>query len=197
MKKYHLLTVSCAFCVALCYGQGTWKFRSDAYAGMAIGQMGGYGLVETVNGFYNGPWFLGLGTGLDYYRFRTVPLFLSVTRDILAAPKKGGLYLLANGGINLPWYGRDPLPVDVTSSKFYPGIWWNTGVGYRRKLSPRSDKALMISAAYGIKRLTERQTNSAQYTDCNYCGMPPPPLPGVNDFDYVNRVLLFSIGYQF
>jgi hypothetical protein len=202
VKKYLLLAVSCSFCVALSYGQGTptpngWRFRSGEYAGMAIGEMGGYGLVETVNGLYKGPWFFGLGTGLDYYRFRTVPLFVSLTRDVPVASKKGGLYVLANGGINLPRCDRNPLPYGIGVSQFHPGIWWNTGLGYRWKLSPQSDNALLISAAYGVKKLSEHQVSApqpGQPFDCPYCLMM---ASNTYDYNYVNHLWMLTVGFQF
>lgn len=198
MKKYLLLAAACAFCTTLCFGQSDrpnrWKFRSDEYVGMISGEMGGYAMIQTANGLYHGPWFLGLGTGLDYYRYRSVPLFLSLTRDIPVVPRTGGLFVILNGGINLPWYSRDPLPYDIGSSKFHSGIWWNTGLGYRWKLSPKSDKALLISAAYGVKKLSEHQVGSPPYIDCLSCVMA---RANTYDYDYVNRVWMLNIGFQF
>lgn len=172
----------------------TWKFRSDEHVGIVCGEVGVYGLVETVNGLYRGPWFLGLGTGLDYYRYRSVPLFLSVTRDLAGAPQTGKLYVLANGGINLPWYDQNPLPFGVISSKFYPGVWWNGGLGYRARLSPKTDKAVLFSVSYGFKKLTEHQKGQPV---CGGCMMPEIQNPPTNDYEYLNRVMLLSVGFQF
>jgi hypothetical protein len=198
MKKY-LMALGCACCVTLCFGQSNrWKFRSDNYFGTTSGEMGSYGMLQTVNGLYNGPWFLGLGAGLDYYRFQSVPLFLSVTRDIPVAPRRGGFYLLANGGINLPWYSRDQMPFGNGSSEFHPGVWWNTGLGYRWKLSAGSDKALLITAAYGVKKLREHQATKPYVPGiiepCPACQMAPVQT---YDYDYVNRTWMLNIGFQF
>jgi hypothetical protein len=202
MKKY-LVAAGCALAVTFCFGQSAgagrngWKFRSEENVGMAFGEMGGYGLVETINGLYKGSWFLGLGAGVDYYRFRSVPLFVSVTRDLPVGPKKHGLYVFANGGINLPWYNRDPLPDGIGTSQFHPGIWWNTGLGYKWKLSSQSDKALLVSASYGLKKLSEHQVGAyppGAPIDCPACLMLALPR---YDYEYVNRVLLFSVGFQF
>jgi len=218
MKKQFILILGCALCVTLCFGQGdgqgsgkstgqgaekstgqgsgksTWKFRSDEYLGTVSGQMGSYGLVETVNGVYKGPWFLGLGTGLDYYRYRSVPLFLSVTRDLLGAPKIGKLYVLANGGINFPWYNQAQLPYGVKSIKFYPGVWWNAGLGYRARLSRAADRAILFSVSYGMKKLSERQKGQ---TICPTCYLVEVQNPPTNEYEYLNRVLLFAVGFQF
>lgn len=203
MKKYFLLLVGCALSATLCFGQGAagadtgrtpWKFRSAGSIGLASGEMGGYGLVEIVSGLYKGPWFLGLGTGLDDYRYRSVPLFLSVTRDLLGSPKIGKLYVVANGGVNMPWYDRKPLPYGVQSSKFYPGWWWNAGLGYRARLSPRNDNAVLFSMTYGFKELSEKQKGTVFCPTCFPAEVQNPPT---TDYEYLNRELLLSVGFQF
>ena len=185
-------------CVTICFGQTRWKFRSDNYLGFSAGELGSYGLVQTVNGLYRGPWFLGLGTGLDYYRFRSVPVFLSLTRDIPVAPKRGGFFLTLNGGINLPWYQQNALPYGVVSDKLYPGVWWNAGLGYRWKLSEHSNKALLFTAGYGVKRLSEHQKGAPGCIGClMYNSYMLADNPQTYDYDYVNRVWLFGVGFQF
>jgi hypothetical protein len=216
MRKAPLLTVWVIVCAAACSAQQaaaqasappSWKFRSDDYVGLAVGEWGNYGLLQTVNGVSRGPWFLGLGAGLDNYRFQSAPLFVSVTRDIpvfrdvAAHSKKGAFFLNLDGGINLPLYNRDIIPyVGAMTSKFHAGSWWSGGLGYKWPLSSRSGfghsgKALLVSVNYSEKRLKEVQK------------VPPPPYacdPGsctmANQtyiFEYLNRVLLLKIGLQF
>src|SRR5882757_8092861 len=102
-----------------------WKFRSTEYVGWLNGQDGNYGLVQTVNGLYKRSWFLGIGTGLDYYRFRSVPLFLSVTKELM--PKKNGLFLNLDGGFNFRSYRRPPdwYSAGFSTSKFHRGPYWS------------------------------------------------------------------------
>ena len=155
--KRVVLFIGFAFCELFCSAQ-TWKYRSDNYVGLSAGQWGNYGLLQTVHGVYNGPWFIGGGVGLDNYRFRSVPLFLSVTRDLPLPVKRSGFYLELDGGTNLPWYKRTFGPYDgFTDSKFHAGAWWSAGVGYKWKLSAAagSRKALLLSVNYSEKRLKE------------------------------------------
>lgn len=209
MKKHLLLVAGCVLCGALAFGQAKLKFRSDNYLGFSAGELGSYGRVQTVNGVATGPWFLGLGTGLDYYRYRSVPIFLSLTRDIPVAlkkggrdipvaPKRGGLFINLNGGIDQPWVHPGQLPYGIVSDKFYAGTWWNAGLGYRWKLSPKTDKALLVTAAYGVKKLSERQKGQDL---CFGCVLYTPDMqtenPATYEYDYVNRVWLFSVGFQF
>jgi hypothetical protein len=171
----------------------SWKFRSDDYFGLAAGEWGNYGLLQTVNGIYKGPWFMGLGAGMDNYRFRSVPLFASVTRDLPVFSKKSGLYLNLDGGINLPWYKRDLIYYgEGLTSKFHAGSWFSGGLGYKWKLSPRTDKALLLSVNYSEKRLKEDQkfTSPCAPTICSIGNE-------MYVYEYLNRVFLFKIGFMF
>ena len=196
MRKY-LLIAAFSIGVVTCSGQSPWKFRSDNYLGLAAGQLGERGHVETVNGLYKGPWFLGLGAGLDYYRFRSVPLFLSVTRDLPAFGNIRGLFFYLDGGINLPWYKRELTPYEaqlVSSSKFYAKPWGAGGLGYKWRLSARTDKALLVSAGYSIKKLKEKLAGN------NPCTSPGCPLETPHQsyiYDYVNHTFLFLVGFRF
>ncbi|TDX00629.1 hypothetical protein [Dinghuibacter silviterrae] len=193
MKKCILLGVCCTF-LTVCSAQ--IKFRSDNYLGLSSGAWGSAGLIQTVNGLYKGPWFLGLGAGLDYYRFRSVPLFLSLTRDLPSFSKRSGLFVALNAGTNLPWYTRKLSPYDeFTSSKFYPGSWWSASLDYKWKLSVRTGKALLLSAGYSMKKLKENLTGPSSST-CITPGACEVTLQ-TYVYEYLNRSFFFAIGVQF
>ena len=168
-------------------------FRSDNYLGFSSGEWGTGGLIQTVNGFYKGPWFLGLGTGLDNYRFLSVPLFLSLTRDLPSFSKRSGLFVALDGGTNLPWYTRKHTLYDgFSSSTFYPGPYWSVRLGYKWKLSGHTSKALLLSAGYTMKKLREQET-----TPPPPCAYPGPCNAQTYVYEYVNRTLFFVLGFQF
>jgi hypothetical protein len=199
VSKRIVLIIGFAFCELFCSAQ-TWKYRSDNYVGLSAGQWGDYGLLQTVHGVYNGPWFIGGGAGLDNYRFRSVPLFLSVTRDVpTPAIKRGGFFVHLDGGTNLPWYTRPITPYyEFSSSKFHAASWWSAGVGYKWKLSAAagSRKALLISVDYSEKRLKETETGSSPICYTSSC---PIIGPGSQTYiyAYLNRIFLFKLGFQF
>ena len=190
MTKHILMGSLFALCVTACFGQHAWRFRSDSYGGLSIGQLGSYGQLQTVNGLTRGPWFVGLGAGLDYYRFRNVPLFLSATRDLLSN-KRNALFVILDGGADLPWYKREPQMYQVSS--FRAGPFWTTGLGYRFRFSDAGRRALLFSATYGASKLTERQTTTGGCSD--------PPACTINSetdtFDYTNRTLRIGVGVEF
>ena len=193
MRKRILLAVSCTLCMTVCFGQPAWKFRSDNYAGLAAGELGSYGHVQTVNGLYKGPWFLGLGTALDYYRFRSIPLFLSMTRDLPAFSKRSGLFVHLDGGVDLPWYKRPFVPYEWVTSSFHSGSYYSAGLGYKWSLSDHTGKALLLSASYSMKKMSEDQTSPSSCSNPGSCYM----LTQTNVYEYMNRIFLFAVGFRF
>jgi hypothetical protein len=191
-----LVVAGCTLFAGAGFGQRSWKFRSDNYVGIVAGELGNYGQVQTVNGLYKGPWFVGIGTGLDYYRFRTVPLYLSVNRDLFGSKESSGFFISLNGGTTLPWFSGYPMPYGIQSRTFSPGFWGNGGFGYRQKLSEKTDKAFLFSISYGMKKLSEKQKSLPPLCfGCMYG--PEQQTTQTYEYDYVNRTFLFSIGFQF
>jgi hypothetical protein len=199
MRKAVLLA-ACVFVAGVGLGQGTGfaqsrvQFRSTEWVGLSVGEVGSAGQTQTVDGVSKGPWFLGVGAGLDYYRFRSVPLFVSVTRDI-ALGKRDWLFLYLDGGTNFPWYKRPETPENsYTSDAFHRGEYWSGGLGYLWKLGDHTSKAVLFSAGYTVKKLTEDETVTS---DC-CCGVPcPMTLPSPEVYEYLNRMYQFMIGFRF
>jgi hypothetical protein len=209
MRKVIVLVVAFAFVAGSGFGQSpgpgpsagfghsTLSFRSTEWLGLSTGMVGSAGQIQTVNGVAKGPWFLGVGAGVDYYRFRSVPLFLSVTRD-LAVGKRNWLFLYLAGGTNLPWYKR-PAGSLITpgggeaTSVFHSGQYWSGGVGYLWKLGDHSKKAVLVSAGYTVKKLSEDQTEVAGCPIGDICMMPATPVV----YEYLCRTYQFMIGFRF
>ena len=188
MRKAFAIGVLCFVFAGRGLAQHRFQFRSTEWLGLSTGQLGGAGAIQTVNGLAWGPWFAGVGAGVDYYRFRSVPLFFSVTRDI-ALGKHDWLYLYADGGKNAPWYGASSNQQDgVRTGNFGGGAYWSGGVGYLWGLRGHTDKAVLISAGYTLKKQSEDRGS-----------LFPCPLGGcsmVHD-QFLNQVYLFMIGFRF
>ena len=179
-------------------GQNPIKFRSTETVGLSSGSAGNCLQVQTVNGVSKGPWFVGLGAGLDYYRFRSVPLFLSVTRD-LAVGKRDWLFLYVDGGTNLPWYKRPRgsliTPEGAATSAFHSGEYWSGGLGYLWKLGEHSNKAVLLSVGYTVKKLSEYQT--ALGSGCPLAGVCPVTPASTFVYEYLCRAYQLMIGFRF
>src|SRR5881227_3562178 len=59
------------------------KFQGEVQVGPLDGQRGTYMQLQSVNGISYKGYFIGLGTGLDYYFMRSIPLFLQLKKKLL------------------------------------------------------------------------------------------------------------------
>src|SRR5687768_13281730 len=83
------------------YSQTKLKFRSHNYIGIIEGQKGTSFQLQSINGIEKRTWFAGIGTGLDYYYFRSIPLFLSLNKSLCECERS--FFLSLDGGINWFW----------------------------------------------------------------------------------------------
>lgn len=198
MRKAIGLVTALALWTGVAPGQNPIRFRSTETIGLSSGSAGNCFQLQTVNGVFQGPWFVGLGAGLDYYRFRSVPLFLSVTRD-LAIGKRDWLFLYFDGGTNLPWYKRPAgsliTPEGAATSVFRSGEYWSGGVGYLWKLGDHSKEAVVLSAGYTVKKLREDQT--AEGAGCPLAGGCPVTPASTFVYEYLCRAYQLMIGFRF
>jgi hypothetical protein len=197
MRNTIVLVAALVLWSGVSWGQDPTRFRSVESLGLSSGSSGSFGQVQTVNGIAKGPWSVGLGAGVDYYRFRSVPLFLSVTRD-LAIGKRDWFFLYLDGGTNLPWYKRPAgaliTPEGGFNSVFHSGEYWSGGLGYLWKLSDHSKKAVLFSVGYTAKRLREDQTTAE---NCPIAGGCPIVAPTTAVVEYLCRAYQFMVGFRF
>jgi hypothetical protein len=177
------------------YAQNPIRFRSTEWLGLSSGQVGSAVEFQTVNGVSRGPWFLGAGAGVDFYRFRSVPLFVSVTRD-LALSKKDGLVLFFDYGTNAPWYtapasGQSP---DNAKISFHSGRYWSGGLGYLFKLDASGRRAVVFSVGYSEKKISEVVTNVPQMCPIEgFCAIDQQKTA----LAYLNKMFRFMVGFRF
>ncbi|HMH24845.1 MAG TPA: hypothetical protein VK563_23885 [Puia sp.] len=193
IRPYLLLLVAGCIWAIAGHAQGPWKFRSTEYAGILTGEKNTYPQFQTINGLYKRSWFLGVGTGQDYYRYRSVPLFLSVTKDLMGG--RNGLFLGLDAGTNFPWYKRSaPLYGYVAGSDFQAGAYWSAGLGYRFRLSAHGRTALLLTAGYSFKELKEEY--KYVIPPCPIGGYCPLQVPS-DRYDYKNDRLTLKAGISF
>lgn len=174
-----------------------WTFRSLEEIGTLQGETGIYGQGRTINGFFSRSWFFGLGAGLDFYRFSSVPLFLSASKDVLRWGR-GSFFLNAEGGTNLPVHNPSlprtfysPGGGDVTTSdKLYAGPYGGAGFGYLFPLTPKSLQALSIRVGYSYKELKETISGMSE-------GVWAPPIYNNIHNDYRLNRFSIEVGWRF
>ncbi|HEV3412518.1 MAG TPA: hypothetical protein VG101_08565 [Puia sp.] len=192
MRKAIVVAAILTWLTGAAFGQGPLKFRSTEWLGLSNGQAGSGFQLQTVNGVAKGPWFAGVGAGIDYYRFRSVPLFLSVTRDI-ALGKKDWLFVYVDGGKNVAWYTPPAVSADsYLSDVFQGGVYWSGGLGYLWKLGEHSSKAIQFSAGYTMKRLSEEQSGG-----CPISAICMPGYASIVTYKYLLQAIHFMAGFRF
>lgn len=132
-------------------------FQSVNQVGVLEGAEGTALHLQTVNGFRLNKVFLGLGVGLDYYKLRSIPLFLDMRKYLL---RSGNMFLYGDGGLHFPWEGKS---FDWPST-YQPGLYYDLGLGYR---VPLKGYGIQLSAGYTYKAYTQEQ----RFPD--FCFMPP------------------------
>lgn len=165
------------------------RFSSQTYAGLIVGETYSDLQVQTINGIKWNKWFGGIGTGIDWHYFRTVPVFASVNRDLL---KKGKNTLLvtADAGINLPWKKSDLFyDAYVTDTKLKGGLYWGAGIGYRFEVG-KNTNALQMNFGYSFKQSKEEIINV-------YPCLSPPCNPVTDVFEYRLNRLSIRLGWIF
>ena len=160
----------------------TWQFHSILNAGLLEGQKGSAFQLQSVNGMQYKSWFAGIGVGLDYYRYRTIPLFLDIRKEFGSTVNK--FFAYADGGINFWWL------TDMqtnTADGFHNGFYTDLGMGYKIRLGKSNH--LLLAMGYSLKKLSE--TYQSSYYD------PPDFLLTENRINYnLNRITL-KIGWEF
>lgn len=185
-----ILTIIAVLGVAGVQAQGSLRFQSQNYIGLLEGDNGSAFQFNTINGVQKGTWFAGLGTGFDWYLYRSVPLFLSVNKDW--KPSNRTFFFSLDGGINFPWVDdeRERTPWnDFITDEFKPGFFWGAGIGYKAGLKNKKD-ALILNLGYSFKQLKEEQTVPRPCIN--------PPCPTTTDYyNYKTNRVSVRLGWQF
>jgi hypothetical protein len=162
------------------------KFHSINSIGLLEGGTGNALLLQTVNGVQYKSWFAGLGTGIDYYRFRGLPVFLDIRKYFGTAQNQ--FFVYGDLGMHAHWLTAQQKNTSFTTDWNVKNGWYtDAGLGYAVKLGSR--QALLLSAGYSFKTMKGTQTD---YTPITYDG--PPAVTQLN-FN-MNR-LAVKAGIQF
>lgn len=170
------------------FGQSGWTYHSLNYAGIGEGKEGTSFQLSTLHGIKQKHFFLGLGTGLDYYKIRSIPLMVNFTGFLSNKPRS--FYLSAEGGTHFAW-GKTPdiyYYYDLQSEKFKPRFGGSFSFGYKIGLRNNKD-ALLLNAGLGYKHIR----SEVKYgTICNFgnCTIR-------EQYDYKLMLLLVRVGWMF
>jgi len=163
-----------------------WQFHSINNLGLLEGQTGSSFMIQTINGIQNRSWFVGAGVGLDFYRYRTIPLFIDIRKDFGQSVNK--IFVYADLGTNFSWVTDNEKEHYLTEDKFGNGFYSDLGLGY--KVRTGKNNSLLLSLGYSFKKLTETYRSQFYYPDL-------PPNEQFDRISYSLNRLSIKIGWQF
>ncbi len=163
-----------------------YQFHSINSLALVNGNNSVSAALQSVNGFQKKNWFAGIGAGIDYYLYRTVPVFADVRYSF--GKKKNKFFAYADAGANFEWVeNNDRVFIwdNNSGSKFHSGIYTDAGLGYFVKM--KKNNGLVLSLGNSHKTLKETIT----YTDWRTGQLQ-------TDFNSykLNRIVI-KIGWQF
>ncbi|MGN6532900.1 MAG: hypothetical protein ACTHK0_14255 [Ginsengibacter sp.] len=136
---------------------------------------------QTVNGIKFSNWFSGIGIGIDYYNYKTLPLFFD-GRWYLGEDKKGFIY--GDIGYNFPVKNKPGKEIGYYDTyHFAGGIYTDLGIGFKTKFIRKS--FLLFSMGYSYKQL---KTKVGITPNCEGC------QPYFYDFKFAYGTMILKTG---
>jgi hypothetical protein len=146
-----VLFVVLCFAVSVSFGQKKgWPLEGSIQAGLLEGQSGSAFQMGFTGGVKGKTWTTSLGTGLDYYGVRSIPLFLQVQKKFSTREKTP--FAFAGGGYHFPWLESNNEDW-WGSRKASGGLYYSAGIGYQ--LPVMKTAALFFTAGYSLKEYEE------------------------------------------
>lgn len=158
------------------------QFHSINQVGLAQGQDGSALLLQSINGIKYETYVAGVGIGLDYYKQRSVPLFLELRKHLFQ--KSSTPFVYADGGFHFIWSNVEPQEWFVTEVK--GGLYYDLGVGYN--FGAFKSNAVTISFGYSVKNKSEIINLHPERSSW------PPPPSDFQKFEYSLRRYVFKMG---
>ena len=190
MKRIFFLLFMLLLFSGICLAQQQAKkscscsFQSILNIGLLEGQENSDFLIQSINGIQYKGWFAGIGAGVDYYRFRSIPVFLDIRKNILK--KNFSPFVYADAGIHFPWAkDNESFYYGATMSN---GLFYDAGIGMNFAIN--KNHGFTFSAGYSYKFAKET------YSWPVNCLMGPcPEYKQTRSYD-LNRVSM-KVGWRF
>lgn len=107
------------FCI---FAQAKWRPGAAPELGFLAGAAEPSGDARATFLLSKDSWSAGVGAGMDFYRFRSVPIFLQGRKSF--GKRKSKPFALASAGINLPAVKAEDGEVGIWNRQ-WDMIWWN------------------------------------------------------------------------
>lgn len=154
--------------------------------------------VQLAGGWVKNNWHFGLGTGIDYYEMRSVPLFTDVRYHF---GKEQKVFTYANVGYNFSWVQdtHDPriiIPPSSNTVKQTDGLYTDIGIGYTIKIGKRN--SLLMSTGFSVKQMGE-EYHPLPFSSWVWPSSTPwvsSESTTIRKFDYTFKRISFKVGYR-
>lgn len=163
-----------------------WKFNSVNQAGLLQGESQAAFNLQSVNGLRRGNFFGGVGTGLDYYKYRSIPLFAEGRKYFGNTASQ--FFIYGDAGTNFVWQEKSMSVYDA-KQMYRPGFYGGAGIGYKAGL--KNGMGITLSAGYTYKKIIEVQD------EVNFCPFVGPCITSPETYRYNLNRILFQIGWLF
>jgi hypothetical protein len=171
-----------------------WQFHSFNSVVLLEGQTGSAFQLQIVNGVQYKSWFAGAGVGLDFYRYRTIPLFADLRKEFGNTANK--IFVYADLGRNFSWVTDKEKSLYVAGDQFSHGMYADIGLGY--KIAVGRSQAFLLSLGYSYKNLSESYANVYYYPALPaFTGNPELMESGATRINYNLNRLIIKMGWQF
>jgi hypothetical protein len=161
-------------------------FSSQISAGIVEGEHNTSFHVEILNGIRYKTWFGGIGTGLDYYYFRSIPVYLSGVKYL--SPRNHSFFVQGDAGLNFAWNNKTFTAWNEVNDEFKPGLYWNGSLGFATGLDRKN--SFSFGLGYSQKNLKEIKEIAVMCFN-------PPCENSVETYRYNLKRLTLRIGWQF
>lgn len=171
--------------------KGRIKFNSISQVGLMAGGSTNGLHVQSVNGIRIETFSVGAGSGIDYYHFKTIPLFIDLRKNLWNRKQTPFMYL--DIGTNLP-SDRFVSESQWQKSNFSAGLFYDFGIGYKWTLTGR----LGLNLGFGYSQKDVQETRQ----DRSWLWDPISPVSweeswNVSYFKYSFRRIGFKAGLSF
>lgn len=133
--------------------------------------------------------FLGVGVGLDYYRFRTIPVFADVRHEF--GRGKTNMFLYGDIGYNYGWLtekNKEDAGIYYENTNYKGGLYYDMGIGC--KVGFKNSNAFLLSAGYTFKRVENKAGSDV-------CPLTGPCYGGIETYRYYLSRIIIKAGWRF
>jgi hypothetical protein len=187
IKKFACLIIIQMLFLPALYSQV--RFQSVSNVGLLNCGAGTSVLLETIAGLSHKNSFAGIGVGLDHYRFRTVPLFISLRQAF--GKGRRSLFVYGNAGYHFDWLTEENKKKYNTffiNNNYSGSIYYDAGVGY--SFGFKKADAFLLSAGFSYKEVKNTSENS-------FCPIVAPCNNDVQIYKYQMPRLVLKAGWRF